>query len=79
MSRNLFEKRKEWLLPPKYLDNNAKSITNVTSPKPPIKEQPKTEEQPSTSPKAEKCAWGPNCPFFKNQEEDWNGDCQKQL
>ena len=22
---------------------------------------------------------GPNCPFCKNQEEDWNGDHQKQL
>ena len=35
--------------------------------------------QPCTSPKAEKHGWGPNCPFCKNQEEDWNGDCQKQL
>ena len=80
ISENLFEERKDWLLPPNYLDNNARSTTNVTSPKPPIKEEPKTEEQDSTSPEAEKCGWGPNCPFCKNQEEeDWNVDHQKQL
>ena len=80
MSGNLFEERKDWLLPPNYLDNNAKGMTSITSPKPPIKEEPKTEEQPSTGPKAEKCGWGPNCPFCKNQEEeDWDGDHQKQL
>ena len=60
ISGNLFEERKDWLLPPKYLDNNAKGTASVTIPKPPIKEEPKTEEQPSTSPKAEKCGWGPN-------------------
>ena len=80
MSRNLFKERKDWLLPPSYLHNNAKGMTSVTSPKPPIKEEPKTEEQPSTSPKAEKCGRGPNIPFCKHQEEeDWDGDCQKQL
>ena len=82
ISGDIFEERKDWLLPPNHLDNNARDTTSVTSPKPPIKEKPKTEEQPSTSPKAEKCRWGPNCPFCKNQEEeeeDWNGDCQKQL
>ena len=80
ISGNLFEERKDWLLPPNYLDTNAKGTTSVTSPKPPIKEEPKAEEQPSTSPKAEKCAWGPNCPFCKHQEEeDWDGDYPKQL
>ena len=80
MSENLFEKRKDWIFPPNYLDDNAKGMTSIISPKPPINEEPKTEEQPSTSPKAEKCGWGPNCPFCKNQEEeDWDGDCQKQL
>ena len=53
--------------------------TNITSPKPPIKVEPKTEGQPSTSPKAEKYGWGPNCPFCKKQEEDWDGDHQTQL
>ena len=77
---NLFEERKDWLLPPNYLNNSAKGTATVTSPKLPIKEEPKTEEQPSTGPKAEKCEWGPNCPFCKNQEEeDWNGDHQRQL
>ena len=38
---NLFEERKDWLLPPNYLDNNAKGTANVTHPEPPIKEEPK--------------------------------------
>ena len=64
---NLFKERKDWPLPPNYIDNNA---GDTTSPKPPIKEEPNTEEQPSTGPKAEKCGWGPNCPFCKNQKEE---------
>ena len=56
-------------------------MTGVTSPKPPMKEEPKTEEQSFTSPKTEKCGLGPNCPFCKNQEkeEDWDDNCQNQL
>ena len=66
ISGNLFEERKDWLLPPNYPNNNgSKDMTSVTSPKPPIKEEPKTEEQSLTSPKTEKCGWGPNCPFCK--------------
>ena len=31
------------------------------------------------NPKAEKCGWGPNCPFCKNQDkEDWDGKYQNQ-
>ena len=78
MSGNLFETRKDWLLPPNYIDD-TKSTANITSPNPPIKMEPKTEGQLSTSPKAEKCGWEPNCPFCKNQEEDWDGDHQKHL
>ena len=44
---NLFEDR-NWLLPPNYLNNDCK---NATSPKSPIKEEPKTGEQ-SISPNA---------------------------
>ena len=65
ISGNLFKERKDWLLPPSYLDNNTRDTTSVTSPKPPIKEEPKMKEQQSTGPKAEKCGWGPNCPFCK--------------
>ena len=73
MSGNLFEDRK-WLLPPNYLNNDCK---NASSPKSPIKEL-KTGEQ-SISPNAEKCGWGPNYPFCKNQEkEDWDGKHQSQ-
>ena len=83
ISGNLFEERKDWLLPPNYLDNNNfKDMTDVTSPKPPIKEEPKTEEQSFTGPKTEKCGWGSNCPFCKNQEKeekDWDGNCQNHL
>ena len=72
MSGNLFEDR-NWLLPPNYLNNDHK---NAASPKSPIKEEPKVGEQ-STSLNAEKCGWGPNCPFCKNQEkEDWDGKHQ---
>ena len=39
-------------------------MTCVTSPRPPIKEEPKTNDQST-----EKCSWGPGCPFCKSQEE----------
>ena len=75
MSGNLFEDR-NWMLPPNYLNNDCKNAANS---KTPIKEELKTGEQ-STSPNAEKCGWGPNCPFCKNQEkEDWDGKHQSQL
>ena len=81
ISGNLYEERKDWLLPPNYLNNNNKDTTSITSPKPPIKEVPKIEEQSFTSPRTDKCGWGPNWPFCKNQEkeEDWDGNCKKQL
>ena len=82
ISGNLFEERKDWLLPPNYLDNNNfKDTTRVNSPKPPIKEEPKTEEQSFNNLKTEKCGWRPNCPFCKNQEkeEDWDSNCLHQL
>ena len=79
MSENLFEERKDWLLPPNYLNNGNKDTTSVTSQKPPIKEEPKTGEQLNISPTAEKCGWRPNFPFCKNQEEDWDGNHQNQL
>ena len=73
MSGNVFEDRNWlWLLPPNYLDNTKenktenelKATTNVTSPKPQIKEEIKTDEQPT-----EKCSWGLGCPFCKSQEQ----------
>ena len=65
VSGHLFEDR-NWLLPPNYLDNENKNMTSITSPKPPIKEEePKVNEQ-----LAEKCGWGPDCPFCKNQEKE---------
>ena len=64
MSGNLFEDR-NWLLPKNYLvtENKNESTTGVTSPRPPLKEEPKREEQ-VISPKAEKCRWGPRLPFL---------------
>ena len=74
MSGDLFEDR-NWLPPPNYLNNDCK---NATSPKSPIIEEPKTGEE-SISLNAEKCGWGPNCPFCKNQEkEGWDGKYQSQ-
>ena len=48
---------------------NKKEDTSVTSARPPLKEEPKAEEQ-ATSPKAEKCGWGPDCPFCKSQKKE---------
>ena len=82
ISGNLFEERKDWLLPPNYLNNDNKNTTCVTSPKLPVKEEPKTDKQSFTGPKSNKCGWGLNCPFCKNQEKeekDWDGNHQKQL
>ena len=62
MSGNLFEDR-NWLLPKNYLvTENKKEDTNVASARPPLKEELNAEEQ-ATSPKTEKCGWGPHCPF----------------
>ena len=62
MSGNLFEDR-NWSLPPNYLSNENKSVSepkntaSITSPKPPLKEEePKANDQ-------EKCGWGPDCLF----------------
>ena len=64
MSGNLFEDR-DWLLPKNYLatENKSENMTGTTSPRPPLKEEPKIDEQSVVSPKAEKCGWGPDCPF----------------
>ena len=79
MSGNLFEDR-NWLLPPNYLNNDSKNATGNTSTKPSIKEEPKIGEQSNISPKTDKCGWGPNCPFCKNQDkEDWDSKHQSQL
>ena len=70
MLGNLFKDR-NWLLPKNYLaiENKNESVTSVASPRPPLKEEPKMEEQ-ATSPKAEKCGWGPDCPFCKSQKKE---------
>ena len=53
---------------------NLKLQPNVTSPKPQIKEEIKTEEQP-----IEKCSCGPGCPFCKSQEQnEEQGEMQPQ-
>ena len=69
MLGNLFEDR-NWLLPKDYLvTENKKEDTTIATTKPPLKEEPKTEEQ-VTSQKEEKCGWGPNCPFCKSQKKE---------
>ena len=40
-------------------------MTNVTRPKPQIKE----EESKTCEEQTEKCSWGPGCPFCKSQEQ----------
>ena len=76
-----FEDR-NWLLPKNYLatENKSENTTSISSPKPSLKEEPKIGEQSIISPKTEKCRWGPDCPFCKNQDkEDWDGKHQNQL
>ena len=76
MSGNLFEER-NWLLPKDYLvAENKKGDTTKDTAKPPLKDEPKTEEQ-ATSQKEEKCGWGPNCPFCMSQKKEGE-DQQKQ-
>ena len=80
MSGNLFQDR-NWLLPPNYLENKdenePKTTTSVTSPKPQIKgEESNKNEQPT-----EKCGWGLGYPFCKSQEqkEDQGKEQQQKL
>ena len=62
MLGNLFEDRK-WLLPKDYfIAENKKEDTIIGTAKPPLKEEPKMEEQ-ATSQKEEKCGWGLTVPF----------------
>ena len=53
MLGNLFETRKDWLIPPNYNNDNNINIGIATSSTTPIKIDPKPEEQ-TTSPIAEK-------------------------
>ena len=80
MSGNLFQDR-NWLLPPNYLENKTeyepKAMTNITSPKPQIKEEESNKNEQPT----EKCGWGPGCPSCKSQEqkEDQGKESQQKL
>ena len=65
MSGNLFDDR-NWLLLKGYLAIEDKKGDTTT---PSLKEEPKTKEH-STSPKEEKCGWGPDCPFCKVQDKE---------
>ena len=68
MLGNLVEDR-NWLLPKGYLVTEKKEDINAASAGPPLKEEPKVEEQ-ATSLKAEKYGWGPDCPFCKSQKKE---------
>ena len=59
----------------------AKTQQVLPAQTPPIKEESKIGEQSVISLKAERCGWGPNCPFYENQdkEEDWDDNHQNQL
>ena len=61
-------------------ENSNENATGISSPKPSLDKEPKIGEQSIISPKTEKCGWGPDCPFCKNQDkEDWDGKHQNQL
>ena len=70
-SGNLFKDRK-WLLPKGYLATEGKKEDTTT---PSMKEEPKAEDH-SSSPKEEKCGWGPDCPFCGTQNKE--GEDQQQ-
>ena len=55
MLGNLFETRKYWLIPPNHNNDNNINAAITTDLKPPIKIEPKPEEQPTTSLIEEKC------------------------
>ena len=58
----------------------SENLTGITSPKSCLKEEPKISEQSVISPKTEKCRWGPDCPFCKNQDkEDWGWQTPKSV
>ena len=65
MSGNLFDDR-NWLIPKGYLAIEDKKGDTTT---PSLKEELKTKEH-STSPKEEKCSWGPDCAFCKMQDKE---------
>ena len=71
MLGNLFKDR-NWLLPKNFLapENKNESVNGVTSPRPPLKEEPKIDEHSVINPKAEKCGWGPDFPFYKSQKKE---------
>ena len=78
MLGNHFEER-NWLLPKDYLvAENKKEDTTIDTAKPPLKDEPKMEEQ-ATSQKEEKCGWGPNCPFCKSQKKEGEDQQQQKL
>ena len=49
MTGNLFEERKDWLLPPNHLNNGNKDTASVASPKPPIKKTLRQENNQSSA------------------------------
>ena len=62
------------------LKNKSENKTNISSPKPILKEELKKGEQSIISPKIEKCRWGPDYPFCKiKDKENWDGKHQDQL
>ena len=65
MLGNLFEDRK-WLLPKNYLvtENKNENMNGITSPKLPLKEEPKIGEQSIISPKTE-MQMGTRLPFLQ--------------
>ena len=76
-SKNLFETRKDWPIPPTPTPTSAPTL-NTEAPTqvvviPHVMVMPKQV--------AEKCSWGLHCPICKNEEEheeDWDSDIQRE-
>ena len=73
---NLFETRKDWLIPPTPVPTSASTIKTEA----PLQEAaiPHVMVRPKQA--VEGCSWGLHCPISKNEEEheeDWKGNMQR--
>ena len=73
MLGNLFETRKDWLIPPNYTNDSNISADNATRLKPLIKVETKPEGQPTTSPKAENVDGDQTAPSTKTKKKTGMG------
>ena len=75
--QNLFELRKDMLIPPTPIHTPAPTIKKEA----PLQVAVIPHVMVRLKEAMEGCSWGPNCPFCKNEEEhdeDWDSNMQKE-